>query len=113
MALTEFQRRVLRLLADRRRSGGESYIAGGVALNVALDTHRVSRDVDVFHDTAEAVTGAFEADRGILADAEYTISVLRWREAYIEADVSRDGDHVLVEWASSSRASRPPFIRRS
>lgn len=65
MALTEFQRRILRLLADRRRAGGESYIAGGVALNIALDTHRVSRDVDVFHDTAEAVTVSFEADRGV------------------------------------------------
>lgn len=110
MALTEFQRRVLRLLADRRRSGGESYIAGGVALNIALDTHRVSRDVDVFHDTAEAVTVSFEADSRVLAGAAYAISVLRQREAYIEAEVLRDGDRVLVEWARDSAFRFFPLV---
>ena len=33
MALTTLQREVCRLLADRRKASGESYVAGGAALN--------------------------------------------------------------------------------
>ncbi len=42
MALSEHQVAVLRILADRRKTGGESYVAGGVALNQALGAPRVS-----------------------------------------------------------------------
>jgi len=35
MALTPFQRDVCRLLADNRLRGGESYVAGGAALESA------------------------------------------------------------------------------
>jgi hypothetical protein len=34
MAVTAFQRTICRLLADARIASGESYLAGGVALNV-------------------------------------------------------------------------------
>jgi len=33
MAVTEFQRNIIKLIAGNRISGGESYVAGGVALN--------------------------------------------------------------------------------
>ena len=56
MALTAFQRDVCRVLAGRRRAGGESYVAGGIALNVALAAHRLSRDLDLFHDTTGGCT---------------------------------------------------------
>lgn len=49
MALTRFQRDVCRLLAESRIASGESYVAGGVALNELLAAPRLSRDVDVFH----------------------------------------------------------------
>ena len=51
MAVTRFQGAVLSLLADDRRRRGESYVAGGVALNVVLAAPRRSRDIDLFHDT--------------------------------------------------------------
>jgi hypothetical protein len=35
---------VLRLLAGRRKRSGESYVAGGVAHNYALQAPRISRD---------------------------------------------------------------------
>lgn len=110
MALTEFQRRILGLLADRRRSGGESYIAGGVALNIALAAHRISRDFDVFHDTAEAVSASVDADRDVLAHAGYTVIVLRERAAYVEATVSRSGEAVLIEWARDSAFRFFPLV---
>jgi hypothetical protein len=55
MALTRYQRDVCRLIADHRKSSGESYVAGGVALNELLGGMRRSRDIDLFHDTAEAL----------------------------------------------------------
>lgn len=113
MALTQFQRRVLRVLADRRRSRGESYIAGGVALNVALDAQRLSRDFDLFHDTAEAVAAAFDADRTVLAEAGYRIAALRERIAYVEAEVSYEGDSVLVEWARDSAFRFFPLVEHA
>ena len=54
MALTDFQRTICRLLAAHRIESGESYVAGGVALNEIMAAARISRDIDLFHDTTEA-----------------------------------------------------------
>ena len=59
MALTDLQRRVCRLLADRRVAGGEQYVAGGLALNEALGGVRLSRDI---HDTDEALASSSASD---------------------------------------------------
>ena len=66
MPLTPYQRRVCRLLAAERVSSGEHYIAGGAALNEMLAAPRLSQDIDLFHDTAEAVLASWEADRRVL-----------------------------------------------
>jgi hypothetical protein len=55
MAITDFQRNLCRLIAGHCVKSGESYVAGGVALGVILGTSRLSRDVDLFHDTQEAL----------------------------------------------------------
>lgn len=55
MALTGFQRDVCRLLAERRIASGESYVAGGATLNELTAGTRISRDVDLFHDTRAAL----------------------------------------------------------
>jgi hypothetical protein len=66
MALTELQRRVCRLLADHRIASGESYVAGAVALNELIAASRVSMDIDLFHDTDEALDVSWAADRRLL-----------------------------------------------
>jgi len=99
MAVTEFQRRVCRLLAATRITSGERYIAGGVALNELLEAPRVSRDIDLFHDTAEAVQASWEADRGALLAQAFDVRILRERPSYVEARVSRGAEAVRVEWA--------------
>jgi len=66
MPLTPYQRRVCRLLAAERVTHGERYVAGGAALNEILAAPRVSHDVDLFHDTAEAVLASWETDRQVL-----------------------------------------------
>ena len=87
MALTEFQRAICRLLARRRIEGGESYVAGGVALNEALQLSRISRDSDLFHDATEAVEASWAADRGVLQDAGLDVRLLRERPAHVEAEI--------------------------
>ena len=54
MALTEFQRSVCRVIAANRVRGGESYVAGGAALAEITASPRISRDIDLFHDSSEA-----------------------------------------------------------
>jgi hypothetical protein len=89
---------------------GESYIAGGAALQEALAAARVSRDLDIFHDTDEALAAAWEADRRTLCDAGYDVVVLRERPAYVEARVGRGSDTVLVEWARDSAYRFFPLV---
>ncbi|MCX6996948.1 MAG: hypothetical protein NTV49_07645 [Kiritimatiellaeota bacterium] len=63
MALTDFQRDICLVLAARRRASGESYVAGGLALNELLRLPRRSRDMDLFHDTEQALAATSPADR--------------------------------------------------
>jgi hypothetical protein len=69
MALTNIQRDVCRLIAEQRIASGESYVAGGAALNTLLDAPRISHDLDLFHDTAAALAATWNADRAALLDA--------------------------------------------
>ena len=113
MALSAFQRDICRALADERRAHGESYIAGGVALAVALDTHRLSRDLDVFHDTTEAVARTWDRDRARLEGVGYAVRTLRERPGYVEAVVSRHGHDLVVEWARDSAFRFFPLVEHA
>lgn len=55
MALTPFQRRICRLIAENRIRSGEGYVAVGVALNTVTAAQRISQDIDLFHDTEAAL----------------------------------------------------------
>jgi len=111
MALTEFQRTVCRLIADNRIAQGESYVAGGVALNAALGAPRTSRDIDLFHDTEQALLASWDADRTLLANAGYGITVERERPFFIEAMVARDDGSVLMQWVRDSAFRFFPLVR--
>ncbi len=72
MALTEYQRGICQLIATNRRVRGESYVAGGVALNTLLNTPRLSSDIDLFHDTDGALTAScIASDQGIALSHDY------------------------------------------
>lgn len=102
MALSRLQREICRRLAAHRIESGESYVAGGAALNAILSTPRLSRDIDVFHDTEEALQSAWEADRRVLETSGYVVHVLRERPSFVEARVGAGDETVLVEWARDS-----------
>lgn len=110
MALTAFQEEVCRLIARNRVSSGESYIAGGVALNMALDAPRLSRDIDIFHDSSEALQVSWEQDRILLEKNGYSVEVVRDAQAYVEAIVRQNDDHVLLQWVRDSAYRFFPLI---
>lgn len=110
MALTEFQRAICRLLADQRLRSGESYVAGGVALNELLGAPRLSRDVDLFHDSEEALEASWLADRTRLESAGYTVHIVRERASFIEAEVTRGGEAARLEWARDSAYRFFPLV---
>ncbi len=102
MALTTFQRDVCRLLADNRVRSGESYVAGAAALNELLRAPRRSRDIDLFHDTEEALAASWSAVRASLQREGYELSVVRERPTFVEAAVRRRDDSVVIQWAHDS-----------
>jgi hypothetical protein len=110
MALTALQRDVCRLLAESRIASGESYVAGGVALNVLLGTGRVSRDIDLFHDTDEALEKSWLRDRALLGAGGFRVAVLRERPTLVEAEVARGDERVRMEWARDSAFRFFPLI---
>lgn len=97
MALTDLQRRICRLLAANRIASGESYVAGGVALNELVGASRLSRDIDLFHDTDEALDASWSADRTLLEADGFDVRVLRERGGLIEAEVGDGSDVVRLE----------------
>jgi hypothetical protein len=113
MAITPFQRRLCQLLAQTRIASGESYVAGGVALNELLGAPRRSRDIDLFHDTDAALQASWEADRTLLETHGYEVSVLRELRAFVEARVGRGPDVVLMEWARDSAYRFFPLVQHA
>ena len=100
MPLTEFQRGVLRLLAENR--GPQSFVAGGTMINVGSDSPRYSDDVDVFHDAVESVASASIADTSTLARAGFAVEWLVSRPEFQRAIVSRGEQSLRLEWTQDS-----------
>lgn len=111
MALTTYQRTICRLIAQHRIQNGESYVAGGVALNAVLQAPRVSRDIDLFHDTEEALAVTWEADRKLLQVDGYHVAVQRQRPGLVEATVSKGDAVVLMQWARDSAYRFFPLLQ--
>ena len=103
MAITEFQRGICRIVADSRIEQGDSYVAGGVALNTLIGAPRVSRDIDLFHDTREALAASWDADRSRLTTHGYEVEVRRERPTFVEAVVRRGAESVVLEWVCDTR----------
>lgn len=114
MALTPFQRSVCKLLAQDRIASGESYVAaGGAALNELLGAPRLSRDVDLFHDTERALDASWAADRALLEGNGYVVRALRERASFVEAEVTRGPDSLLLQWARDSAYRFFPLVEHA
>lgn len=102
MALTAIQGTILRLLADNRLRNPGSYVAGGLAMNYVLGKPRVSRDIDVFHDTVDALFTSWATDRETLERNGFTVKVLRELRSFVEAAVEKDGAVTEIQWGTDS-----------
>ena len=111
MALTSFQRDICRLIAKNRIQHGESYVAGGVALNEYTRSTRISDDIDLFHDTAEAVAESFASDSGLLAMHDYVVDVRRQQAGYVEAVVRKGTDTTAIQWTADSAYRYFPLVQ--
>lgn len=110
MGITPIQRDICRLLAEGRKASGESYVAGGVALNELLRAPRRSRDIDVFHDSESALAASWARDRDLLGQNGFTVEILREAPSFVEALASRQGDRVLMQWARDSTFRFFPLV---
>ena len=111
MALTDYQREILTLLATHRIERQESYLAGGAALTVATASPRVSLDIDLFHDTREALLATWDDDHRILTAGGYSVEVRRQYQTFIEAFVRKERSAVIVQWAVDSAFRFFPLVR--
>jgi hypothetical protein len=111
MALTGFQQAICRLIAANRLEQGEAYVAGGVALNLLAGGRRLSRDLDLFHDTLEALEATWQADRRLLQSHGYEIRSIHERPGYVEAVVSKEAETVLMQWTRDSAFRFFPLVR--
>ena len=111
MALTKYQHEILALLARLRIFKQESYLAGGAALTEATSSPRLSRDIDLFHDTQEALLSTWEEDRRILSDGGYVVETRVELPAFVEAVVRKDSQAVLVQWAVDSAFRFFPLVK--
>jgi hypothetical protein len=78
-----------------------------------LAAPRLSRDIDIFHDTQEALIASWGADRKILAGNGYEIRVVREAPSFVEALVQRSRDTCSLEWARDSAFRFYPLIEDS
>jgi hypothetical protein len=111
MALTNFQRDVCQRLARSRIASGESYLAGGSTLNELLAAARISRDVDLFHDTESALDATWQSDRRLLEGEGFTVHVIRERPSFVEAEVTRGEEAVLLQWVRDSAYRFFPLVQ--
>ena len=111
MALTELQRRICRLIAENRIASGESYVAGAAALNELILAPRISRDIDLFHDTDEALGASWQADRTLLQEQGLSVRLLRERPSFVEALVSAANESVLMQWVRDSAYRFFPLVQ--
>jgi hypothetical protein len=82
-------------------------------LNELLGARRVSRDLDLFHDTESAVDESWQADRRLLEEHGHAITLLRERPALVEAEVGTGQERLILEWARDSAYRFFPLVQHA
>jgi hypothetical protein len=100
MPIADFEKTVLRLLAANRNP--ESFVAGATVLLRDEKSHRWSQDIDVFHDTAESLKSAADADAAVLEKHHYQVTWDNVQPTFRRALIARDGRMTKLEWVFDS-----------
>jgi hypothetical protein len=107
MALTDLQKKVLRLLAANRSE--TSYLAGGLLLN--RNWARRSDDIDIFLDSDEEVTAAAKKDIDVLTAAAFRVQTDVLVYGYVEATVSEDASETIIQWFGETKRRFFPLVK--
>jgi hypothetical protein len=108
MPLTEFQAEIFKVISANRNP--ESYVAGAIVIHRDATSSRYSRDIDLFHDTAEALVLSTELDSESLKKAGYTVDFTMRLPMFHRADVHLGRDRVRLEWAADSTFRFFPIV---
>src|SRR5881296_2136244 len=100
MPLGVFEREVLRLLASNRNP--DSFVAGATVLHQTHASPRISKDIDVFHDTAESILDAVRKDTATLTDHGYSIEIPRPQPTFYRGFVRKGSQQTKIEWVYDS-----------
>lgn len=100
MPIAPFESKILRLLAANRNP--ESHVAGAMVLNQAPETPRMSEDIDIFHDSSEALTVSLQQDLATLESGGYQVEVRDLGQHMKRAFVRKDGEATKLEWVHDS-----------
>ena len=100
MPIGEFEREVLRAIAANRNP--DSYLGGATVLHQSNDSPRMSRDVDVFHDTAESLMKSVEIDVASLRSAGFLVELGKPQETFQRAVITKGPKGTKVEWVFDS-----------
>lgn len=100
MPIGDFEREVLRVIAANRNP--DSYLGGATVLHQRPDSPRSSRDVDLFHDTAESLARSVAADTQALEAAGFALELEKPQQTFQRAVVRRGSQSTRVEWVFDS-----------
>ena len=108
MPLTSFQAEVFNVISAHRNP--DSYVAGGIVIQRDADSSRYSDDIDLFHDTSQAVSASVRQDTEALTRAGYEIEFSTQEPTYYQASVARQGESLRLDWAADSAFRFFPIV---
>lgn len=100
MPIGEFEREVLRTIAANRNP--DSHIARATVLHQSPFLPRISRDVDIFHDTTESLIRSVERDVTVLRSNGFRVDLGQLQGTFQRAQVERGGNRTKMEWVYDS-----------
>ncbi len=100
MPIGKFEGEVLRLIAANRRP--ESHVADATVLNQSPTSPRFSEDIDLFHDTEDALDKSVELDTTLLAQSGFGVRITANQPYFKRAIIEKAGEVTKLEWARDS-----------
>lgn len=105
MSLTQIQRMVIGVLQEFRTP--TDYVGGGAALNI--DAFRLSDDMDIFQDRADALPSGVHRELNALRAQGFTVEILHADNYTVDAIVRQYGFETRVQWMSDPETCRRFF----
>jgi hypothetical protein len=108
MPLTQFQADIFKVISANRNP--DSYVAGGIVIHRDATSLRYSDDIDLFHDTSQAVIASAELDAAALKKSGYEIRFLIQEPTFHQASVTLHGESIRLDWAADSAFRFFPIV---